>query len=153
MVRSFSGGRWPRTQLRFAWVRTTQWKRTEDDRVNLRKEAKCPGADSNHSFQPSFSSKTGRRFHLVSGDLLERRIPGKNGEGRLRNLAKGPKKPRQANPQPQGYHRCPFGNMEWVSLVNGLHENSANPAEPIYWNLCHDSYPWKPKTNSQWKSG
>ena len=37
--------------------------------------------DSNHSFQPSFLPRTGR-FPWVSGGFLERRIPGKNGNGR-----------------------------------------------------------------------
>ena len=42
------------------------------------------GADSNHSFQPSFFSITSR-FFWVSGGFLERRITGKNGEGTLTN--------------------------------------------------------------------
>ena len=37
-------------------------------------------ADSNHSFQPSFSSKTGG-FPQAFDGFLKRRIPGKNGEG------------------------------------------------------------------------
>ena len=39
--------------------------------------------DSSHSFQPSFYPKTGS-VSLGSGSLLERRIPGKNGEGSTR---------------------------------------------------------------------
>ena len=37
------------------------------------------GVDSNHSFRPSFFSKASH-FPRVLGGLLERRIPGKNGE-------------------------------------------------------------------------
>ena len=38
------------------------------------------GVDSNHSFQPSFFSKTDCHFARVFGGFLERRIPGKNAE-------------------------------------------------------------------------
>ena len=41
-----------------------------------------------HSFQHSFFPKTGR-FPWVSGGFLERRIPGKNGEGTPRTLRRG----------------------------------------------------------------
>ena len=41
--------------------------------------------DSNHSFQPSFFSKTSC-FPRVLGGSLERRMPGKNGEGTVRKL-------------------------------------------------------------------
>ena len=42
------------------------------------------GVDFSHSFEPSFVSKSGRYlfFPRVSGGSLERRIPGKNGNGR-----------------------------------------------------------------------
>ena len=39
-----------------------------------------------HSVQPSFFSTTGSIFPWASGGFLERRIPGKDGEGRPRGM-------------------------------------------------------------------